>query len=92
MTVLHTFTDRYQRHWADGMRTKLGLRECRDVPLIDDLLVMLTSQSVDYTSFFRALANSAFGDAGGVRSLFTEPAAFDGWADRWRVQPAFPTE
>lgn len=56
--------------------------------LIDDLLVLLLAQAVDYTSILRALSASLRGDAARARSLFAEPCAFDAWAARWRERLA----
>jgi uncharacterized protein YdiU (UPF0061 family) len=64
------------------MLAKLGLPE--DAALIDDLLVLLDAQKVDFTVFFRALSASLRGDTTRVQDLFSEPAAFDLWATRWR--------
>ncbi|MGI8731527.1 MAG: protein adenylyltransferase SelO [Solirubrobacteraceae bacterium] len=86
--VLRSFPDRYGEHWAGGMRAKLGLadRQPQDGELIDDLLALLGSQQVDFSSFFRALSAAALGDPDRARSLFAEPAAFDAWAERWRAR------
>ena len=58
------------------MRTKLGLGdEVEDAvaqQLVDELLELLESERVDYTSFFRRLARG-----------IVEPA-FEAWATRWR--------
>jgi uncharacterized protein YdiU (UPF0061 family) len=46
---------------------------------------------VDHTSFFRALSSAVRGDPGPARALCAEPAAFDAWAERWRVRlPSAP--
>ena len=89
--VLETFAGRFGVAWRDGMRTKLALAgdEPEDGALIDDLLALLSAQRVDWTSFFRALAATAReggGDGGPARALFTEPIAFDTWADRWQAR------
>jgi uncharacterized protein YdiU (UPF0061 family) len=86
--VLQSFSDRYDRYWGHGMRTKLGIADARgeDGPLVEDLLALLQVQRVDFTSFFRALSSSVRGDAAPVRLLFAEPGAFDAWSDRWRAQ------
>jgi uncharacterized protein YdiU (UPF0061 family) len=94
--VLDSFPDRYDRHWARGMRAKLGLADGagEDDALVADLLGLLQAQAVDFTACFRALAASALGDPGPARSLFAEPVAFDAWSERWRdelsTQPADP--
>ena len=86
--VLQSFAHRYDEYWSHGVRAKLGLADAQrcDGALIDDLLVLLHAQKVDFTSFFRALSSSLRGDAAPARSLFAEPSAFDAWADRWRAQ------
>jgi serine/tyrosine/threonine adenylyltransferase len=87
--VLQSFPDRYDKYWSHGMRAKLGVANAQrsdDGALIDDLLVLLHAQRVDFTSFFRALSSSVLGDAAPARLLFAEPTAFDAWADRWRAQ------
>jgi uncharacterized protein YdiU (UPF0061 family) len=88
--VLDSFTERYERYRLDGMRAKLGLADGapEDGELVADLLPVLHAQRVDFTSFFRALSSAARGDDGAVRALFGEPAAFDGWAERWRERLA----
>jgi uncharacterized protein YdiU (UPF0061 family) len=84
--LLASFADRYHRYWREGMRAKLGLAgsEADDGELIDDLLVVLHAQKVDFTAFFRALSSAVRGDAQVARALFDEPAAFDAWCVRWQ--------
>jgi uncharacterized protein YdiU (UPF0061 family) len=88
------FRARYESAWSAGMRAKLGLRV--DVPaesdqsesqavLINELLDQLTQSRVDFTSFFRHLAQAARGDLEPSRGLFVDLAAFDGWLTRWRA-------
>ena len=85
--VLATFPDRYHGYWSDGMRAKLGLADTPtdgdDPLLVEDLLALLHAQIVDWTSCFRALSAAVRGDATPVRALFTDPEAFDRWAERW---------
>jgi serine/tyrosine/threonine adenylyltransferase len=90
--VLQTFPGRFHRHWSGGMRAKLGLADGDHGPLVDDLLVLLRSQGVDYTSAFRALSSALRGDAGRARALFTDPNELDAWTARWRTAlgPADP--
>jgi uncharacterized protein YdiU (UPF0061 family) len=80
---LQQFPDLYSAAWSAGMRRKLGLSdEVEDVAvqqLSEELVELLASERVDYTSFFRRLA------AGAV-----EPA-FEAWAARWRsMDPDVP--
>ncbi len=85
--VLQSFPERYNEYWEHGMRAKLGIADGQpDGALIDDLLVLLHAQSVDFTSCFRALSSAVLGDAAPARSLFAAPSGFDAWSVRWRAQ------
>jgi uncharacterized protein YdiU (UPF0061 family) len=86
--VLETVADRYERHWLDGMRAKLGLRSADpdDGELARDLLDVLHAQQIDYTSCFRALSAVATGDVDVARRLFTSPETFGSWTRRWRAR------
>ena len=86
--VLATYLERYEGHWLEGMRAKLGLASADpgDAQLVGDLLEILQAQQVDMTSAFRSLSASARGDDAPVRGLLTEPAAFEAWATRWRTR------
>ncbi|CAJ1587287.1 protein adenylyltransferase SelO [[Mycobacterium] wendilense] len=85
--ALEGFRTRYEAAWTAGMRAKLGLpAEAGDEetgPLIEDLLTQLSQSQVDFTSFFRALADAARGDREPARGLFLDLAAFDAWLVRW---------
>ncbi len=91
--VLQSFTDRYHGYWDDGMRAKLGLGDAQPGTgeLIDDLLALLQSEKIDFTSCFRALSSSILGEATRARSLFVNRSGFDGWAVRWRTLLSFQT-
>jgi uncharacterized protein YdiU (UPF0061 family) len=84
--VLESFRDRFRGHLSRGMRAKLGLTDAHpdDAALIDDLLVLMHAQEVDFTGLFRALSSCARGDAELARSLFGEAVSFDEWSERWR--------
>jgi uncharacterized protein YdiU (UPF0061 family) len=75
--ALNTFGDRYRDAYARGMRAKLGV----DVDLAGDLIEILGG--VDYTTFFRALAESLRREGDPARALFDDPTAYDGWRERW---------
>jgi hypothetical protein len=45
--------------------------------VIEDLLMVLRAQGIDYTSCFRALSSALVGDAARARALSAEPSAFD---------------
>jgi uncharacterized protein YdiU (UPF0061 family) len=94
------FTRRYQLHFTERMRSKLGLSRTEegDAGLIEDLLAILQVGRIDFTAFFRRLAeelrsgvgDSAVGDAPSSPVPFRlEPSfrALDGseaWLARWR--------
>lgn len=83
---LKTFRPRYDAALAAGMRAKLGLPSDADAAgLVGDLLDLLQTGHVDWTSFFRRLADAARGDAEPVRLLFLDLAGIDGWLERWRA-------
>ncbi|MBI3692476.1 MAG: YdiU family protein, partial [Mycolicibacterium aromaticivorans] len=73
---LQQFAPQYSAAWLAGMRRKLGLGdEVEDAParqLTEDLVELLEGEHVDYTSFFRRLADGV-----------VEPP-FQAWATRWR--------
>ncbi len=73
--VLNRFADWYGVAAAQAMVAKLGVREA-GTALVLDLLNLLHEQRVDYTMFFRRLAD------GTARELFAEPEPFDAWAAR----------
>ncbi|MBG6179879.1 protein adenylyltransferase SelO [Arthrobacter sp. CAN_A1] len=87
--ALSGFRQQYGDAWSAGMKTKLGLSGPQDeaviLKLIDDLLTLLETDRVDYTSFFRLLGAAAGGDAGPMRSLFADQQGVGDWVERWRA-------
>ena len=77
--TLNGFGPAYDAAHASGMRAKLGLTGDADAALVPDLLAQLQQSRVDYTSFFRQLADAARGDAEPARGWFVDLAAFDAW-------------
>lgn len=79
---LERFREAFAAEYARRMRAKLGLRTERgeDAELVRDLLVLLRENRVDYTRFFRALAE--FGSAHGTISA----AGFEAWARRYAAR------
>jgi uncharacterized protein YdiU (UPF0061 family) len=73
------------------LRKKIGLFTARDgdEALVQDLLDAMAKHQADFTLTYRRLSDAA-GDAGddSVRAQFTDPAAFDEWAARWRQRLA----
>ena len=61
-------------------------RNPSDLSLAQGLLDRMAQNSADFTLTFRGLCEAAAspeGDAG-VRNLFTDPTAYDAWAETWR--------
>ena len=79
---------RFETAYAEGLRRKLGLLQAQagDLSLAQGLLDLMAKNGADFTLTFRRLGEAAAspdGDAG-VRSLFTDPTAYDAWAEAWR--------
>jgi uncharacterized protein YdiU (UPF0061 family) len=90
--AISAFSSRFQEHWLAGMRDKLGISgsEDGDLDLVRTLLRAMHENSADFTLTFRRLSDAAVeseADAG-VRGLFADPGAYDGWAARWRSRLA----
>jgi serine/tyrosine/threonine adenylyltransferase len=97
--ILGEFAEKFTTAYQSGLRKKIGLFTARDrdEALVQDLLDAMAKNQADFTLTFRRLADAA-GDADddGVRAQFTDPAAFDEWAARWRNrladEPQSPAE
>ena len=81
--VLMDFPKQYQALWDAGMSKKLGLKNA-PTDLVNDLLQMLHTQSVDYTQFFRSLSSVINGDASAARNSFINIEQYDAWESRWK--------
>ncbi len=86
--ALNGFNDRYNDAWTTGMRAKIGLMTTQegDTDLLSDLLEIMTEQRVDYTQFFRALADAATGDDTKLLTLLTDPAKIAPWLATWQIR------
>ena len=80
--VLHSFPDMFQAAWLEVFRAKIGLTtaEDGDAELIHQLLDRMATNSADFTNTFRALSTDA------ARDQFSDPAAFDTWAEDWKTR------
>jgi len=89
--ILGEFAEKFTAAYQAGLRSKIGLFTARDgdAALVQDLLDAMAKNQADFTLTFRRLADAA-GDAedDSVRAQFTDPAAFDEWAVRWRQRVA----
>jgi uncharacterized protein YdiU (UPF0061 family) len=90
--ALDAFAIRFETAYAAGLGRKLGLFQPRpdDLSLAQDLLERMARNGADFTLTFRRLCDAAAGPDGdaAVRSLFTDPGAFDDWGARWRYRLA----
>lgn len=86
--ALEAFAPQHEAALLAGLRRKLGLATERDGDraLAQDLLERMATNQADFTLTFRRLSDAAGDPAkdAEVRALFTDPAAFDGWAEAWR--------
>jgi uncharacterized protein YdiU (UPF0061 family) len=86
--AIDEFAKAFGTAYAAGLSRKLGLFQPRpdDLSLAQDLFERMVPNGADFTLVFRRLCDAAAGPEGdpGVRTLFADPGAFDGWAARWR--------
>ena len=87
--VINTFPERFQAFYAAGLYRKIGLANIRegDDELAQSLLSCMSDNRADFTLTFRRLCSlkrDGIESDDFVRGLFTDGAAFDQWATRWR--------
>jgi protein adenylyltransferase len=86
--ALVAFGPHFTTAFNAGLRYKLGLFTERDddLELAQALLNAMAENHADFTLTFRRLCDAAADRAAdeGVRRLFADPLAYDGWAARWR--------
>jgi len=86
--VLAAFGLRFEQAYYDGLRRKFGLATAQDgdVELVGGVLKALADNKVDFTLFFRRLADAQTPGEGEppLRALFADPAALDALLQRWR--------
>ena len=92
MSSLKAFDSLYQEAYAAGMGRKLGFARPRDgdQALIQELLHRMAEHQADFTATFRALCEASTDPSrdADVRALFSDPTAYDAWAQRWRARLA----
>ena len=86
--ALGGFADRFRQAYQAGLARKLGLVEWReeDAALANAIFTAMAENQVDFTLFFRRLADAqaaADGDEP-VRGLFVDPTAADRVLAQWR--------
>lgn len=86
--ALNAFAPLHEAAQLSGLRRKLGLstEQEADLALAQDLLHRMHMNAADFTLTFRRLCDSAeTPDADAtVRTLFTDPHAYDEWSSAWR--------
>ena len=90
--ALGAYSPAFEKAYQAGLRRKLGLlaEHEGDAALGRDLLKAMSASGADFTLTFRRLGDAASvpeNDAN-VRSLFTDPSAYDQWERRWRQRLA----
>ncbi len=90
--ALEGFSPQFRAAYCEGLLRKIGLGTGADaeadVALAQDLLNRMAANQADFTLTFRRLCDAADGDDAGARAEFTDPAAYDEWAARWRERLA----
>jgi uncharacterized protein YdiU (UPF0061 family) len=89
--ALQAYARHYEHDWLAGMRRKLGLAtgDDADKTLINDLLDIMAGNRADFTLTFHYLSKLELDSReqdGNVRTLFSDPEAFDQWANQWRAR------
>jgi protein adenylyltransferase len=77
---------RFRKLRLEGLRAKIGLTssEDGDSDLVRDMFVAMEGQDVDFTMFFRRLADAATGQDDGVKALFGDAAGITVWIGQWQ--------
>lgn len=88
--ALDGFDRAYRRAWSAAFADKLGL-DARAAAHSDELateaLTLLATHGVDFTGFWRDLAEAADGDERSLRSRFLgSPPELEAWLRRWSAQ------
>ncbi|MCV9963397.1 YdiU family protein [Pararhizobium sp. BT-229] len=88
--VIAGYGARFQNHWLDGMKAKIGLtdEEDGDLELVQGLLTLMKDGQADFTLTFRRLAGVAENDATepAFAATFRDPAAIAPWLAEWRTR------
>lgn len=81
---------RYEHHWLQAMRAKLGLPGARadDLDLACDLFAALAGQQADFTLLFRALGDTLEHGYGAVADQLADRDALLPWFSRWQARLA----
>jgi uncharacterized protein YdiU (UPF0061 family) len=89
--VIDQFPDLFLEAHQQGMAGKLGINMAgeEDESLVQDLLAVMAETGVDFTLFFRHLADLANAGAGAtVSDIFELPEPMQPWLERWQARMA----
>ncbi len=80
--IVHAMPELMRQEWLRRFAAKLGISDVReeDAALVADLLTRMAHQQADFTNTFRSLGTDK------ARDQFTDPGAFDQWADGWKAR------
>ena len=83
--ALKQYEPEFLNQYRTIMAAKIGLEEYQpqDEQLINQLLEIMQTNNVDYTIFFRQLADYS-ADNPSIRDQFIDRGSFDTWADKYR--------
>ncbi|MBS1139354.1 MAG: hypothetical protein H6R13_807 [Proteobacteria bacterium] len=88
--AIDAFPEQHAAHWLRVFRAKLGIDETGDAEadrqLIDDFLLTLKHNRLDFTVAFRALFDAAAGNAARLQTLLAEATDFTDWQSRWQAR------
>ncbi|CAN5230308.1 YdiU family protein [soil metagenome] len=89
--VLNQYPQIFTAKIGELLREKLGLQTEKetDAELIDELFAILQTNRVDYTLFFRRLADFNSGENEKndlLQAMFIDPSSFDAWAKNYRLR------
>jgi uncharacterized protein YdiU (UPF0061 family) len=86
--ALAAFGPQFEAAHREGLRRKLGFttEQVGDDALAQDLLDLMAANDADFTLTFRRLCDAAAASEGdaSVRTLFSDPIAYDLWSVAWR--------
>jgi serine/tyrosine/threonine adenylyltransferase len=84
--IISRFPGRFEQHWLDGMRLKLGLATAKeqDQALIASLLKLMHQHQADYTNTFRSLC--ALAERPGEHGSLPETDDFNDWLQHWQAR------
>jgi uncharacterized protein YdiU (UPF0061 family) len=77
------FASRFEQHWLNGMRAKLGLFSAdeNDAALVDTLLAWMRETRADFTGTFSLLST-----AGAAGAVAQADGAFRAWHAQWQAR------